>query len=200
MIHGLRCGFGLLLKLMTKIVHQCRLGNFRKRPMLQFEPAGEGEEVVCVDAKRLRRELPEALTIVPLIEAIQEQSGQRPEEVLTDNGYCSEENLKYLTKSKDGRVRGNRKAEHGERNEPCKRGHLPEDASRVERMERKLKIKVGAAVYARRKCMVEPVFGQIKQARGFRQFLLRGLEKVRGEWALICMTHNLLKFHKLCYG
>ena len=46
----------------------------------------------------------------------------------------------------------------------------------------------------------EPVIGQIKQARGFRQFLLPGLEKVRGEWALVCMTHNLLKFHKLCYG
>ena len=45
----------------------------------------------------------------------------------------------------------------------------------------------------------EPVFGQIKQARGFRQFLLRGLEKIRGEWALICTTHNLLKFHKICY-
>ena len=60
--------------------------------------------------------------------------------------------------------------------------------------------KVGAAVYARRKCMVEPVFGQIKQARGFRQFLMRGLEKVRGEWAMICMTHDLLKFHKICYG
>jgi hypothetical protein len=68
----------------------------------------------------------------------------------------------------------------------------------VERMKRKLKTKVGAAVYARRKCMVEPVFGQIKQAR--RQFLLRGLNKVRDEWALIRMIHNLLKFHKICYG
>jgi hypothetical protein len=54
-------------------------------------------------------------------------------------------------------------------------GPLPKDASRVERMKRKLGTKVGAAVYARRKWMVEPVFGQIKQARGFRQFLLRGL-------------------------
>jgi hypothetical protein len=42
------------------------------------------------------------------------------------------------------------------------------------------------------------LYGQIKQARGFRQFLLRGLEKVRGEWELVCMTHNLLKFHKIC--
>jgi hypothetical protein len=58
----------------------------------------------------------------------------------------------------------------------------------------------GAAVYATRKFIVEPVFGQIKQARGFRQFLLRGIEKVRAEWALICLTHNLLKFHKICSG
>jgi len=138
--------------------------------------------------------------MVPLIEAIQEQSGQRPEEVLTDSGYCSEENLKYLAKRRMEGFVATEKQKHGEPSEPCKRGPLPKDASRVERMDRKLKTKVGAAVYARRKCMVEPVFGQIKQARGFRQFLLRGLEKVRGEWALICMTHNLLKFHKICYG
>jgi hypothetical protein len=67
-------------------------------------------------------------------------------------------------------------------------------------MKRKLQTQVGATVYATRKIVVEPVFGQIKQGRGFRQFLLRGLEKVRGEWALICLTHNLLKFHKICYG
>jgi len=137
--------------------------------------------------------------MVPLIEAIQEQSGQRPKEVLTDSGYCSEENLKYLAKRRMEGFVATEKQKHGEWREPCKRGPLPKDASRVERMKRKLKTKVGSAVYARRKCMVEPVFGQIKQARGFRQFLLRGLKKVRGEWALICMTHNLLKFHKICY-
>src|SRR6266403_1673731 len=137
--------------------------------------------------------------VVPLIQAIQEQSGQKPEEVLADSGYCSEENLKYLAKRRMEGFVATGKQKHGERSEPCKRGPLPEDASRVERMERKLKTKVGAAVYARRKCIVEPVFGQIKQARGFRQFLLRGLDKIRGEWALICTTHNLLKFHKICY-
>lgn len=137
--------------------------------------------------------------MVPLIEAIEEQSGQRPKEVLTDSGYCSEENLKYLVKRRMEGFVATEKQKQGERREPCKRGPLPKEASRVERMERKLKTKVGAAVYARRKCMVEPVFGQIKQARGFRQFLLRGLEKVRGEWALVCMTHNVLKFHKICY-
>jgi transposase len=137
--------------------------------------------------------------VVPLIEAIEKQSGQKPEEALADNGYCSEDNLKYLENRKIEGFVATGKQKHGERNKPCKRGPLPKDASRVERMKHKLKTKVGAGIYARRKCIVEPVFGQIKQARGFRQFLLRGLEKVRGEWALISMTHNLLKFHKMCY-
>jgi len=57
------------------------------------------------------------------------------------------------------------KQKHSQRREPCKRGPLPREASRVERMERKLETKVGAAVYATRKFIVEPVFGQIKQAR-----------------------------------
>jgi hypothetical protein len=60
-------------------------------------------------------------------------------------------------------------------------------------MRRTLRTKRGRRCYARRKAIVEPVFGQIKQGRGFRQFLLRGLQKVRGEWALICATHHVLK-------
>ena len=138
--------------------------------------------------------------MVPLIKATEQQSGQKPEEILADSGYCSDNNLKYLEKKEIEGFVATKKQKHGEKTEACKRGPLPKEASRVERMERKLKTKVGTAVYTRRKCIVEPVFGQIKQARGFRQFLLRGLEKVQGEWALICMTHNLLKFHKICYG
>ncbi len=138
--------------------------------------------------------------MVPLMEAIEEQSGQKPEGVLADSGYCSDENLKYLAKKRMEGFVATGKQKHGERRKPCQRGPLPREASRVERMERKLETKVGAAVYATRKFIVEPVFGQIKQARGFRQFLLRGIEKVRGEWALICMTHNILKFHKICSG
>jgi transposase len=138
--------------------------------------------------------------MVPLIKAIEEQSGQKPEEVLADNGYCSDENLKYLARKRMEGFVATGKQKHSQRREPCRRGPLPREASRIERMERKLETKVGAAVYATRKWIVEPVFGQIKQARGFRQFLLRGIEKVRGEWALICLTHNLLKFHKICSG
>ena len=139
--------------------------------------------------------------MVPLVETIEEQSGQTPEGVLADSGYCSEENLKYLKKRKIEGFVATGKQKHNERREPCKPGPLPKGASRVERMERKLQTQAGAAVYSTRKFIVEPVFGQIKQARGFRQFLLRGLEKVRGEWALLCMTHNILKFHKIiCSG
>ena len=139
--------------------------------------------------------------LVPLVEKIEEQSGQKPQEVVADSGYCSEENLKYLNKRKIEGFVATKKQKHGQRSEPCKPGPLPKGANRVEQMERKLQTQVGAAVYATRKFIVEPVFGQIKQARGFRQFLLRGLEKVRGEWALICMTHNILKFHKIiCSG
>jgi transposase len=138
--------------------------------------------------------------MVPLVEAIEKQSGQKPEGVVADSGYCSDENLKYLAKKKLEGFVATEKQKHGQRNQPCPRGPLPREASRVERMERKLETKVGAAVYATRKFIVEPVFGQIKQARGFRQFLLRGIEKVRSEWALICMTHNILKFHKICSG
>ena len=138
--------------------------------------------------------------LVPLVEVIEGQSGQKPEGVLADNGYCSDENLKYLAKKRMGGFVATGKQKHGERRKPCQQGPLPREASRVERMERKLETKVGAAIYATRKFIVEPVFGQIKQARGFRQFLLRGIGKVRGEWALICMTHNILKFHKICSG
>ena len=136
----------------------------------------------------------------PMVEIIEQQSGQRPDAILADSGYCSEENLAYLESADqperkiDGFI-ATGKQKHGEHRLPCKRGPLPKGATKVDRMKRKLQTKVGKAVYAARKCVVEPVFGQIKQARGFRQFLLRGKEKVKGEWALVCLTHNILRLH-----
>ena len=136
----------------------------------------------------------------PLVQVIEEQSGQKPAEVVSDSGYCSEANLGYLEKKKiEGFVAVDRES-YRDREKPCPRGPLPKGATRVDRMRRKLQTKKGAAIYAMRKTVVEPVFGQIKEARGFRQFLLRGLKKVQGEWALICLTHNILKLYGLCYG
>jgi transposase len=73
-----------------------------------------------------------------------------------------------------------------------------EPATAKEKMRAELKTPAGRAVYARRKAIVEPVFGQIEEARGFRRFLLRGLDRIRGEWRLVCLTHNLLKLWR--YG
>jgi transposase len=142
--------------------------------------------------------------IEPMVQVIEQQSGQRPNGLLADSGYCSEKNLEHLeTADKAGHkidaYIATGKQKHGEYRQLCPRGPLPQQATRVERMKRKLQTKAGRAVYAARKTMVEPVFGQIKQARGFRQFLLRGLVKVRGEWALVCLTHNILKLHRLIY-
>jgi transposase len=136
----------------------------------------------------------------PMLEAVEQQSGQRPEAVLADSGYCSEENLKYLESAErpERKIEGyiaTGKQEHGDRRRPCKRGPLPQGATCVDRMRRKLQTKAGKAVYAARKYVVEPVFGQIKQARGFRQFVLRGIQKVKGEWALVCLTHNILRLY-----
>ena len=136
----------------------------------------------------------------PLLETIRRQSGQKPKEVLADSGYCSEKNLQYLAMQRIEGFVATGKQKHGYPLEPCPRGPLPKGATQLERMQRKLATKVGAAVYATRKVIVEPVFGQIKQVRGFRQFLLRGLQKVQGEWALICLTHNIRKLHRICYG
>src|ERR1700692_53946 len=138
--------------------------------------------------------------LIPMVELIEQQSGQRPETILADNGYCSEQNLEHLESADEleRKIEGfiaTGKQKHGEHRLPAKRGPLPKGATKVDRMKRKLQTKVGRAVYAARKCVVEPVFGQIKQARGFRQFLLRGKKKVKGEWALLCLTHNVLRLH-----
>jgi len=142
--------------------------------------------------------------VVPMVESIETQSGQRPEEVLADSGYCSEKNLEYLESAdqpekKIAAYLATGRQKHGQR-VICPRGPLPHGATRVERMKRKLQTKAGAAIYAARKAIVEPVFGQIKQARGFRRFSLRGLAKVRSEWAFVCLAHNILKLYRMCYA
>ena len=134
--------------------------------------------------------------LMPMVTIIAAQSGFTPTQLLADAGYCSDENLAAIAATPIDAYISTRKQRHGERPGPCPRGPLPKTATRVDRMSRKLHRKVGAAVYAARKAIVEPVFGQIKQARSFRQFLLRGLAKVQGEWSLICTTHNILKLYR----
>jgi transposase len=150
--------------------------------------------------QQVTQEVNDKQQMKPMVKVIEEQSGQKPGEVISDSGYCSEANLKYLEKKKIAGFVAVDRESYPDREKPCPRGPLAKEATRVDRMRRKLQTKKGAAIYSIRKTVVEPVFGQIKEARGFRRFLLRGLKKVQAEWALLCLTHNILKLYGLCYG
>ncbi len=125
--------------------------------------------------------------LVPLVDRIKDNLGRRPRETSADAGYCCEANLEALADREVSAYIATGRAKH------------PADVKRkitgplTKAMRDKLKRAGWRSRYRLRKQVVEPVFGQIKQARGFRQFLLRGIEKVRAEWALICTAHNLTK-------
>jgi len=132
----------------------------------------------------------------PLIEDVKNKTGQVPQKASADSGYYSEGNVAYLeSEGIDGYVATGRN-KHSKTPASAPRGRIPKDATVKEKMNRKVRTQKGRAIYAKRKQIVEPVFGQIKEARGFRRFLLRGLDNVRGEWELICLTHNLLKLYR----
>ena len=120
--------------------------------------------------------------------------GTAPEKISADTGYFSEANVaEAQIQHIDAYIATGRKKHHGEQLPPPQ-GPVAELTVK-QRMAAKLATEQGAAVYARRKVIAEPPFGQIKEARGFRRFLLRGLTKSRGEWSLITVTHNLLKLY-----
>jgi hypothetical protein len=154
--------------------------------------------------------------LVPMTDAVETNLGRKPEQLSADAGYCSEANLEALeTRDIDGYVAtgrardavdGNTKGgdddtprapDTGSASKPKTEAEPQPKAAaaptRVEAMRAKLKAGGHQSPYRLRKQLPEPVFGQIKQARGFRQFLLRGFEKVRAEWAIVCAAHNLLK-------
>jgi transposase len=111
-----------------------------------------------------------------------------------DNGYYSEAAVEALeTLGFDPYIATERPRHHGLQAEAS-----ATPATAKERMAAKVRTPEGKALYSRRKVIVEPVFGQMKEARGFRRFLLRGLANIRGEWRLVCLTHNLLKIWR--YG
>jgi transposase len=129
----------------------------------------------------------------PLLTQVLANTGRVPRTASMDAGYFSEANVQAVaTLGCEPLIPPDRQL-HGRPLPAAPRGRPPAGLSVADRMRRTLRTKRGRRLYAQRKAIVEPVFGQIKQGRGFRQFLLRGMRKVRGEWALICTTHNLLK-------
>lgn len=130
---------------------------------------------------------------VPMLKQVKENTKQNPDQASLDAGYFSEDNVNDIKRMKIEPLIPPDRQEHGKSRPEAPRGPIPKDLSVIDQMRRKLRTKQGREDYSKRKETVEPVFGQIKQGRGFRQFLLRGLQKVKGEWSLICTTHNLLK-------
>jgi transposase len=133
--------------------------------------------------------------LVPMLQEVKVQMGIPPRQVTADNGYFTEPNVTDaqlreidLFVAPDGQ-------KHSQK-PPATTGPPPSGASVAEQMRHKLRTAEGQAVYKLRKAVVEPVFGQIKEGRGFRRFLLRGLGKVQAEWQMICATHNLLKLFR----
>jgi transposase len=123
--------------------------------------------------------------LLPLLDAVAENTGEMPDEVSADNGFCSEANLAGLIART---VRGYVAAGRASKPDGGKKG-----GPLVQAMRARIKQGGHRSRYRMRKYTVEPVFGHIKQARSFRQFLLRGIDKVKGEWAMICTAHNLAK-------
>jgi hypothetical protein len=134
----------------------------------------------------------------PMVEQMQQNLAaagvaEKAREMVADSGFFSEANVAYLEGEEIDPYIATERLKHHEQVPAAPRGRCPKGMTAKQRMARKLRTKRGRQRYARRKAMVEPVFGQIKQGRGFRQFLLRGLKKMRAEWRLVSLTHNLLK-------
>jgi len=138
---------------------------------------------------------PDVEHLEPMLQRIAATAGALPKVMSLDAGYWSEDNAKACTDQGIDAYIATGRLPHGQP-PPPQRGPLPRDADAKTRMARKLRSKKGSAIYAQRKAIVEPVNGQIKEGRGLRRFLLRGLEKVDGEWHLIAATHNLLKLFR----
>jgi len=115
-----------------------------------------------------------------------------------DTGYFSEENMTTLDSNEriDDVFIATGRQKHNDKVPDSPKGRPPKDLTAKQKMARRNRTKKGRVEYARRKVIIEPVFGQIKEAMGFRNFLLRGLEKMQGEWNLVCLTHNLLKLFR----
>ena len=121
----------------------------------------------------------------PMADAIEANLGKKPTQLSADAGYCSDANLTAMEEREIDAYLAPGRAKHA--------GEGEGGGARVAAMRERIEAGGHSSPYRLRKQLPEPVFGQIKQARGFRQFLLRGVEKVANEWGLVCLAHNLLK-------
>jgi transposase len=154
----------------------------------QLAVDAESQVIVAQDVTQSANDVQQ---LKPMVAQIKENTGRQTSELSADAGYCSENNIKELNRRRiEGYIATGRQ-KHGTISATSER---KTSGTRTQAMQIKLRRTGHRSRYRLRKQTVEPVIGQIKEARGFRQFLLRGIEKVRGEWSLICTAHNILKW------
>ena len=167
-----------------------------------FEQAFNGQVAVdsanqIIVAAGVTQECNDKQQVEPMVERMRANlGGACPKRMTLDNGYYSDDNVEFLRGAGIDAYIATGRLKHGEAPPPAPRGRIPKGLTEKERMARKLRTIKGRCTYARRKAIAEPVIGQIKEARGFRRFLLRGSGKVGAEWLIICLTHNLLKLFR----
>jgi transposase len=170
-------------------------GSFLQGYNAQAAVDGEAQVIVAADVTQQTTDNDQ---LQPMLEQVEENVGARPQAASADSGYWNPEQVeKVQARGIDVHV-ATGKQKHGETSKSMSEDttYSGPELSLRERMTRKLKTEAGRNLYRMRKAIVEPVFGQIKEWRGFRRFLLRGVRKVRAEWKLLCLTHNLLKLFR----
>ena len=154
------------------------------------------EDHQVIVAAALPNQAPDTYHLVPLLERVQANCGALPSKATADTGSWAPSNAQWCEDPGVDAYIATGRMKRGWAREPPARGDPPPEANARERMRHKVNTDEGREVYKRRKCVPEPVFGQLKQARGFRQLLHRGIAKARCEFALICTGHNVLKLFR----
>ena len=180
-----------IMKTSDGAFHQCFNG--------QAIVDSKAQVIVCAE---LSDEAPDQRQLAPALDQLKDNlsaiGAELPDDaqLLADAGYFSEDNIRITAEhALDAHIATGR-FKHTEPQPPAPRGPLPKNATAKQRMARKLKTKHGRAVYARRKAIVEPVFGQIDTVQDGRRLLLRGKPAARAQWRFQCAVHNLLKLHR----
>ncbi|HET6952526.1 MAG TPA: IS1182 family transposase [Acidimicrobiales bacterium] len=144
-------------------------------------------------ATRLDNRAADAPAFAGMVDAAIANCGAAPRQVLADAGYFSEDNVHAATQRKVDALIATGRLPHNKTPPPAPRGRIPKTATIKERMARKLRTKAGRAAYARRKAIVEPVFGQTEVCQGGKRLLLRGAQATEAEWTFLNACHNLRK-------
>jgi len=165
-------------------------GSFVQGYNVQIAVDAEARVIVVAE---LTQSPNDARQLVPMAQALVENVGKLAETTSADAGYFSAEAVEHLALHWTNLLVPPSRQKHGGELAP---GSVEPGASAAERMRHKLASASGKALYKMRKAIVEPVFGQIKEARGLRRLLLRGLANARAEFLIIALTHNLLKLFR----